>query len=169
VSSDGDRSAYALRSGEGRAFWWTPAMRRVEKVVSERTEGRFAVSEVTVQPGYASPPHVHHREEEAVYVLEGSLTVLLNGELVEGGPGSWFFFPRESPHSWIVGDRGARLLVMLSPGGFERFYAQYGTPAEEGVAPGPPSVGRDEVEGIMSSEYGIELVPPPPGYPQTDV
>jgi quercetin dioxygenase-like cupin family protein len=163
------RPAAALHADAGKALWWTPAMLRVEKLTSADTGGAFAISEVRVEPHYASPPHVHHREDETVYVLEGTLTALVNGELVEGGAGTTFFFPRESHHSWIVGADGARLLVVLCPGGFERFYSEHGTPAEPGATPAPPSIGREDVARIMRDEYGIELVPPPPGYPETNV
>ena len=59
---------------------------------------------------------------------------------------------------------------MLSPGGFERFYGEYGTPADGGAGPTPtPTISCEEVERIMREEYGIELVAPLPDYPHTNV
>lgn len=155
---------YAHHAGEGRSFWWTPAMLRVEKADSGDTGGAFALSEVTVDAGYVSPPHVHSREDEALYILDGELEVWFEGEPTRGGPGSFFYMPRHRSHSWIVGDQGVRLLILLSPGGFEGFYATHGS-----AAPQPPTLTRDDVERITREEYGIELVPPPPNYPVAGV
>lgn len=162
------RQPYSLARGEGRAFWFG-AMHRVEKADWSRTQGAFAVSEVTADAGYATPPHVHSREDEALYVLEGSIDVYFDGKAMSGGPGAWFFMPRGIPHSWIVGrDMPARLLIVVSPAGFERFYIEHGTPAEQG-RPARPSLTREQVTHIMAEEYGITLTPPPPGYPVTNV
>jgi mannose-6-phosphate isomerase-like protein (cupin superfamily) len=71
----------------------------------------------------AAPLHRHKREDEYSYVLEGQVGALLGEEVMVGGPGDLIFKPRNQWHTfWNAGDEPARILEIISPGGFERFF-----------------------------------------------
>jgi quercetin dioxygenase-like cupin family protein len=73
----------------------------------------------------AAPLHRHAREDEYSYVVEGQVGALLGDEVVIGGPGDLIFKPRNQWHTfWNAGDQPARLLEIISPAGFERFFAE---------------------------------------------
>ena len=73
----------------------------------------------------AAPLHRHSREDEYSYVVEGQVGALLGDEVVIGGPGDLIFKPRNQWHTfWNAGDQPARLLEIISPAGFERFFAE---------------------------------------------
>jgi hypothetical protein len=105
--------------------------------------------------------HVHHREDEAFWLLEGELTVRCGARTFTAEPGSFTFLPRGVPHSFVVeGDRPARLLSICAPGGFERYFAAAGRPAEhDGLPPqAPPDVALLRRVG---EDFGLEIVGPP--------
>ena len=73
----------------------------------------------------AAPLHRHTREDEYSYVLEGRVGALLGDDVVVGGPGDLIFKPRDQWHTfWNAGDEPARLLEIISPAGFEQFFAE---------------------------------------------
>src|ERR671929_168065 len=75
--------------------------------------------------------HIHHREDEAFWLLEGRLTVRCGDSTFTAEPGSFTLLPRGVPHTFLVeGDTPARLLSICTPGGFERYFAAAGRPAE---------------------------------------
>ena len=87
---------------------------------------RFSLVEHPMGPrALAAPLHRHNREDEYSYVLEGRLGALLGDEVVYGEPGDLVFKPREQWHTfWNAGDEPARILEIISPAGFERFFAE---------------------------------------------
>ena len=88
--------------------------------------GRFAVVEHPMSPhALAAPLHRHAREDEYSYVVEGRVGALLGDEVVLAGPGDLIFKPRNQWHTfWNAGDEPARLLEIISPAGFEQFFAE---------------------------------------------
>ena len=73
----------------------------------------------------AAPLHRHAREDEYSYVVEGRVGALLGDEVVLAGPGDLIFKPRNQWHTfWNAGDEPARLLEIISPAGFERFFEE---------------------------------------------
>jgi quercetin dioxygenase-like cupin family protein len=73
----------------------------------------------------AAPLHRHTREDEYSYVFEGRVGALLGDEVLVGGPGDLIFKPRDQWHTfWNAGDEPARILEIISPAGFERFFAE---------------------------------------------
>lgn len=151
--------------GEAPALYWSQELHRRELATGEQTGGRFALTEATVDAGYASPFHLHHNDDEAIYVLDGAIDLYLGEEVHEGEPGAWFFMPRGIPHGYTVREQGpARMLILMEPAGFEQFFHEYGQPAGDG-RPTAPVISREEGEQILRAEYGIELLPAPEGYP----
>jgi hypothetical protein len=107
------------------------------------------------------PLHIHHREDEAWYVLDGHLTFHVADQVVEAGPGSFVFGPKGVPHSFTVDVEASRVLVFASPSGFENFALDLGHPAVDDEVPGDLSLPDPDVLGAVAERYGIEVVGPP--------
>jgi quercetin dioxygenase-like cupin family protein len=91
---------------------------------SAQTGGSFAVVELAEKPGYTTPPHRHDHMDETFYVLEGRLRVTMDGSTVDHPQGSFVIVPRGKVHSQGSGTDGpVRVLITLTPGGFEAFFA----------------------------------------------
>ncbi len=87
---------------------------------------RFSLVEHPMSPrALAAPVHRHTREDEYSFVLEGRMGALLGDDVVEAGPGDLVFKPRNQWHTfWNAGDEPCRILEIISPAGFERFFAE---------------------------------------------
>ena len=109
------------------------------------------VDMVSVPAGHMPPLHVHRREDEGFYVIEGEVTLHLPGRSVLCGPGDYLVAPRGMPHCYEVGDQPARWLVTSSPAGFERFVVAVA--ALEEVDP--------ERLTAVAGAFGIEILGPP--------
>src|SRR5689334_23387964 len=96
------------------------------KIAGAETGDRFSVVHHPLAPrALAAPLHRHSREDEYSYVLEGTLGALLGDEVVVGKPGDLIFKPRGQWHTfWNAGDTPARILEIISPAGFEDFFAE---------------------------------------------
>jgi quercetin dioxygenase-like cupin family protein len=118
-----------------------------------QTDGGFALVEHPLAPrALAAPMHTHTHEDEYSYVLEGRVGFQLDEEVVEAGPGELVFKPRGVRHSfWNAGDEPARLLELISPGGFEQYFAEI---AEAIPADGPPDMEKLE---RAREKYGLEM------------
>lgn len=110
---------------------------------------------VEVPAGNMPPLHVHRRQDEGFYVLDGEMTLFLPGQEITLGPGDYAIAPRDVPHTYRVGDRPARWLVTSSPAGFERFVADVA--ALEQVDP--------DTLTAVAAEHGIEILGPPGALP----
>ena len=121
------------------------------------TNGVLGAVEVASPSGAAPPLHVHHREDEAFYVLEGEYTVFVGDEVISGVPGTWVWGPRDVPHGYQVHSRRGRHLSLTMPGGFEAFF-------EEVADVATPSTDPGNVMGqltAIAARYGVELLGPP--------
>ena len=96
----------------------------------EDSGGGFSLVEHPMPPrGLAAPMHRHSREDEYSYVLEGRVGAQLGDEVVFGEVGDLIFKPRDQWHTfWNAGDEPARILEIISPAGFERFFAEVADP-----------------------------------------
>ena len=111
----------ALAPDEGEALWALGFLATV-KASSETTEGRVAVIEHLGPRGAGSPLHVHHREDEWFYVLEGELTLWVGGKVVNAATGSFVYGPRDVPHTFLVASEQARFLLVAEPAGFDLYF-----------------------------------------------
>jgi len=101
----------------------------------------------------AAPLHRHTREDEYSYIVEGRVGALLGDEVVEGGPGDLIFKPRDQWHTfWNAGDEPARLLEIISPAGFEHFFAEL-------VELGGAGDADPQDLAALSERYGLEMDP----------
>jgi mannose-6-phosphate isomerase-like protein (cupin superfamily) len=149
-----------LGPGEGQAIWFL-RNRMTVKATAATTGGAFGLLESLIAPGFSPPLHVHHQEDEAFYVLEGELTMKCGDRTFRATAGAFVFLPRDVPHTFVVeGDRPARMLTLLTPGGGEGVFIEGGRPAEsDGLPPPAPP----DIEGLkrVSRKYGAEIVGPP--------
>lgn len=153
--------AEATSVGTGEALWSVGVLARI-RARGEETGGMFALVEELCPPGYATPLHTHHREDEGWYVLEGRVTLFRGDERIEAGPGSHAFGPRGVPHGFRVeGAEPARVLVWTSPAGFERFIAEMGSPASSAMFAENPALDLERLSAA-AERYGIELLGPLP-------
>src|SRR5688572_15041875 len=123
-----------VEAGEGESVWLGGVGVDL-KIPAEMTGGAFSVVEHPLDPGRLIPPHIHYREDEFSYVLSGEIGVRIGDRDFVAGPGSYVFKPRNIPHTfWNAGPEPARLLEIISPAGFEQFFAALG----ELTASSPP-------------------------------
>jgi len=151
----------ALSADEGEAYWFFGTLVTI-KADSEATAGGAVITENLAPRGSGSPLHVHHREDEWFYVLEGELTFWVGGEIVVAGPGGFVYGPRDIPHTFIVSSERARFLLVTHPGAFDGFVRTLGQPAERLEIPdrggAPPDMN---LLVATAAEYGLEILGAP--------
>jgi quercetin dioxygenase-like cupin family protein len=121
----------------------------------EETGGNFALVEHPIEPrALAAPMHTHTHEDEYTYVLEGEIGVQVGDEVRVARPGDLVFKPRGVPHAfWNAGEEPARALEIISPAGFERYFAEL-APLFPPAHPGPPD---ERALGEVMARYGLEI------------
>ena len=125
----------------------------------EDTNGKYALWEAVVPPGGGPPPHVHSREEEGFYVLEGEITFMINGERVVAKAGTFANMPVGTPHSFKnESGHPATMLISVAPAGLEQMFFEVGVPLPEGATTALPPT-TEEIEKLLaiSPRYGIEI------------
>ena len=115
---------------------------------------RFSLVEHPMSPrALAAPLHLHTREDEYSYVLEGRMGALLGEDAVEAGPGDLVFKPRNQWHTfWNAGDEPCRILEIISPAGFERFFHELSDMGGVGQV-------DEEAFARLRQHYGLEMRP----------
>jgi len=118
------------------------------------TDTRFSLVEHPIPPrALAAPLHRHNREDEYSYVLKGRMGALLGDDVVEAGPGDLVYKPRDQWHTfWNAGDEPALILELISPAGFEQFFAEL-APITAGGAPDPEAMGE------LCARYALDIEP----------
>ena len=126
----------------------------VVRATAQTTNGAFGLVEhVTMRPGFASPYHTHRLEDEALYVIEGAMAVVCDGKWTLAGPGSFVFLPRNVAHGFKVhGGAPARVLLLITPGGFEQFVVEMSQPGHAQI-------------GELAAKYHVEIHGPLPEQP----
>ncbi|MGH9024451.1 MAG: cupin domain-containing protein [Acidimicrobiia bacterium] len=125
----------------------------VFKIAGSQTAGAFSIVEHPVQPGVLVPPHLHSREDEYSFVIEGEVGARVGDREVSGGPGTYILKPRGVPHTfWNAGTTLARLVEIISPAGFDRYF--------EDMAALVPAQGMPDFEKVadLGSRYGLSFV-----------
>jgi len=149
--------------GEGARSLWVMAVLATYKIPSHKTGGAYALFEVATQPGAGPPPHIHHREDESFYVIEGDYEFLIGRETLRVGAGTLLYVPKGTLHAHQgVGEGVGRMLVTQTPGGlYECFFEEVGKPVD---GDGGPVVVEDQSEMAsivaIAAQYGIEIPPP---------
>jgi quercetin dioxygenase-like cupin family protein len=129
------------------------------KLSGEETNGTMVVSLTSTPPGSGPPPHRHRNEDEMFLVVEGSIRYFANGQWTEPlEPGSIVYTPRGAVHTFQnVGETPCRQYIIITPSGFEQFFARSAEIFAAARAGEPSDLPRIVA---LSGEYGIEFVPP---------
>ena len=151
----------AVRKDEGEARWWFGALAEIKATAAD-TGGQMTIVEVTEHPGAEAPLHVHRRDDEGFWILEGEVTFEVGDQTIEATAGDYVFGPRDIPHRFTVGDRGCRMLFILVPGGIEDVIRATSEPAPGRTLPPPPDAEptAGEIDGLKAivKEHGYELL-----------
>jgi quercetin dioxygenase-like cupin family protein len=162
TTSGAERTAPVVHApGEGTALWHIDTLKTF-KLLSEDTGGRLVVWEERL-PHRSSPPlHLHHDEDEAWFVLEGTLTFQVAETTWSAEAGSFVWAPRGLPHTFRVDSASARLLALAVPGRFDRFVRATGRPAGSRTLPPPPE-GPPDMAALVGAarEHAIDILGPP--------
>lgn len=143
-----------VQPGEGRTGGLVPGVGVVFKIDGEDTGGALSIVEHPFAVGALVPPHIHTREDEYSFVLEGEIGFRSEDQEVVLGAGGYIIKPRNEVHAmWNAGSTPARMIEIISPPGFERFFRELVEMTTVG-APDPADVDR------LSERYGLPFAEP---------
>ena len=135
---------HAVPAGQGVEINWRSTM--LVKAGASETEARFTLIE-TANPAHSGPPlHVHSKEDEAFFVLEGDYTFYFGDQEVHARPGDFVLLPRGLAHRYRVGALPGRVLMIFAPAGIERYFEELTS-----------VLGDEKAENRVAAKYGITL------------
>lgn len=166
--------AFARKTGAGEIVALASGRQSLERSVwysgwlltflatGEETRGQFALMEQIARKGNVPPRHIHHREDETFYIVEGEMTFLIGDETIKATPGTMVFAPRDVAHSFTIDSEQVRILVMVAPAGAEGFFRECSVPAPSMTLPPSTETPYSEIQKMMAlaPTYGFEFVPP---------
>lgn len=151
-----------VAADEGQSVWAFSGDRYTIKAAAGDTGGSFGLMEAIVPPQSGPPMHIHHKEDEAFYIVDGRFEIADHGRELVAGPGSFIWLPRGGPHRFRnISDKHAKMLLFFLPGGFEQFFVDCGHPVVDGAPPPSADQFAVDVERSMRlavDRYGIETV-----------
>lgn len=154
VSTVGGARLKVVQPGEGRTGGLAPGVGVVFKIDAEDTGGALSIVEHPFAVGALVPPHIHTLEDEYSIVLEGEIGFRSEDQEVVLSAGGYIIKPRNQVHAmWNAGSTPARMIEIISPPGFERFFREL----VEMTAAGEPS--REEI-GRLGDRYGLPFAQP---------
>jgi mannose-6-phosphate isomerase-like protein (cupin superfamily) len=154
----------ATRLERAEPLWFIDNLVHV-LIDGDASGGMLALAEERGRRGEMPPLHVHHRDDEAFYVIDGELSLFVAGEQLSLGPGRAAYAPRGVPHSYRVESEQARWLVITTPAGFESFVREVAEPASGDEL---PPAGRPHDPAALAeaaAKVGIEILGPPGALP----
>jgi mannose-6-phosphate isomerase-like protein (cupin superfamily) len=157
-----ERSArpFIVRRGERDPIWSLGGHFSL-KLGSADAPDAFALVESVAFRTTEPPLHVHTREHEAWYVLDGQMTFVVGDDEFVAKSGDFVFAPRGLPHSFTVDVEPTRVLVFATPAGFEHFAGELGVPAQSESPPADLALPDPAQLGPIGAKYGIDVVGPP--------
>jgi mannose-6-phosphate isomerase-like protein (cupin superfamily) len=112
-------------AGEGTVIQMGPDEALLFKAVGAQTGGAFDFFEDAIEPKAGPPEHIHHQNDEFLYILEGEFLVKIGDRLLKATPGTFCFVPRGTAHTWQnVGTQTGRVLAFFTPGGMDGFFRE---------------------------------------------
>lgn len=149
---------------DGGRSVWLMGMLMTFKAIGEDTDGAYSMYVATIPPNTGAPPHIHHRETEAFYMLEGELDFIAGERTIRAVGGNLLYVDKGVIHGYTnSGQVTARYLGLVTPGGLhEQLFAALGDEATAETLPPPPAGPPDMAKLIeLASRYQTELLPPP--------
>lgn len=128
----------------------------------DETDGKYAQWEAIVPPGGGPPPHVHHREVEGFYILEGEITFLVEGQRIVATKGMFANMPVGTQHAFRnESNQPARMIITVAPAGLEKMFFEVGVPLSEGATTALPPT-KEEIDKLLAvaPNYGIAISAP---------
>jgi quercetin dioxygenase-like cupin family protein len=161
VAIPGEPGGEGPDPGEGEALWFNGGL-GVLRATGDQTEGRYAVMELLAPKGFASPLHIHRKEDEFFVVLSGEVRVQHGESVIEAVAGSVVYGPRDVAHAFHVDSPEARILLFFGPAGVEGFFREGGKPARSLELP-PPNEEFLDKQALkeIASRYDQEFIGPP--------
>lgn len=143
-----DRDAHSPKMGYGGQIW--------VHVDGDSTGGAFGMWEGLLPPDGGSPLHIHHKEVECIYVIEGTFLIVCGDQEWEAGPGTWMSMPKDVRHGIrVVSDTPGRFLEFFLPAGLEQLFQRL---------PEKKSGTKPDMEKILAvaNQFGLEFEGPMP-------
>ena len=149
------------RQSLDRSVWYNGSLMTF-LASGEDTHGQFALIEAVARRGNVPPPHIHHREDEIFYVLEGEVVVSVGDRTIKGTAGTMLFLPRDVPHLFTIESEQSRMLILLTPAGLEGWCKEFSVAAPAMTLPPADEPAYGEVQRMLQAapRYGIEFVLP---------
>jgi len=140
--------------------YWGPGDRYTFLVTGEQSDGAYFIMEAIVPPGGGPPPHIHRREQESFYVLEGSLDITIEDKVVPASTGDFVHIACGTVHGFRnTGTDTARVLLIFSPGGIERFFEETLEPVHDRSAAPPANMDAVVARYVEAApRHGLEFV-----------
>jgi quercetin dioxygenase-like cupin family protein len=147
------------RQSLDRSVWYNGSLFTF-LATGEETQGQFALIEAVARKGNAPPRHIHHREDETFYVLEGEITVSVGDRTIKATPGTMVFLPRDIAHSFVIESEHLRMLVLLAPASLEEWFKEFSVPAQALTLPPATDAPFSEIQKMLAAApgYGLEFV-----------
>lgn len=130
------------------------------RISGDETNGRYSVWEIEVAPNNGPPLHKHSMEDEAFYVLEGVFSFPYASKETEVGKGQSINVPRGEFHTYKnIGKSLGKLLVIISPPQFEKFFGEIGISVNDKSSFQPPQITSAVIENVVktATRYGLEI------------
>lgn len=140
-------------------FWLPGGYDRI-RLSARQTGGVLGVTESEETNQDATPMHIHEREDETFYILEGTYTFVIGDETIRAEAGSLVFAPRGVTHAYRIESPRGRYLCVITPGGWEEFFAEAGVPARDDFVLPEQEPDWDSI-GAIAGRYGVSIVGPP--------
>jgi quercetin dioxygenase-like cupin family protein len=145
---------------DGGPAYWGPGDRYTFLVTGEQSGGAYFILDALVAPGGGPPPHIHEREEECFFLLEGSLTMTIGEQSLRVSTGDFVQVPRGTVHTFTnIGEAMARMVVIFSPAGMEHWMTAAFDPAPDRVTT-PPPPGPEMIARMIAAAplHGVQFV-----------
>jgi quercetin dioxygenase-like cupin family protein len=146
------------RQSLDRSVWYNGSLMTF-LATGEETQGKFALIEALSRKGNDPPPHTHRREDEIFYVLEGEVVASVGDRTIKGTPGTMIFLPRDVRHTFTIESEHVRMLILVTPAGFEGWFKEFGVPAQAMTLPLANEPAYEDVQRMLEAapQYGLNF------------
>lgn len=130
----------------------------------DQTDGKMAILEMVLPKGAEPPPHLHEKEDEIFYILEGEISFTIDGKKYPLKAGESFFAARNIPHFFSIETATVRLLTIMTPGDLWNYFIEFSEPGDKTpVISEPAARSTDEIIKMterLYNRYGIKVLMP---------